>query len=305
MCMKKLFKYLGVGLIVLIAAIFIFANIGKIIMSGKMKGHSLSLEEMIDSINTHLPSKGPDSLNFFVMDRVVLEDNNVVWEATLDTTFFYPIRESFLPESVNGGVLIDGNRMMALDLDTLLSAKVLKKSQRCNLLYYFLFVRSWKPNSFYDEIMRRQCSQTWRYLSPFSDRQNEFTFAYEEQKNMESFCRNQTEKALHDFFAEYLDRQNLLLRIASNNSDVSMSMEDDGLSLILSCVFDKAYSENGNKPISNLRADKDGIHSLLLEDIKTIPLFYDMDEICKRTGKGFLIRYTDFYKSDSIEFRIN
>ena len=289
----------------LVAASVIFANIGKIIMSEKMKGHALTLEEMIDSINTHLPIKGPDSLNFFIMDRAFLEGQNVVWEATLDSTFFYPVRNSFLPESVNGGVLISGNRALAIDLDTLLTAEVLKKSQLCNLLYYYLFVRNRKPNPFYDEIMRRQCSQTWRYHSPFSDRQNEFTFTYQEQKKMESFCSNQTEKALHNFLTEYLDRQNLLLRIASNNSDVSMSMEDDDLSLILSCVLDRAYSENGNKPISNLKADKKEVHSLLLEDIKTIPLFYDMGEICKRTGKGFLIRYTDFYKSDSIEFRIN
>ena len=302
--MKKVFKYIGVGLIVLMAATFIFANIGKIIMAEQMKDRSLTLEQMIDSINTLLPAKGPDSLNFFIMDRVILEGQNVVWEATLDTTFFYPVRNSFLPESVNGGVLVNGDRTMALDLDTLITAEVLKKSQRCNLLYYYLFARSRKPNPFYDKIMSRQCSQIWRVHSPFSARQFEVIFTYQEQKDIESFYRNQTEKALQDFLSEYLNRQNLLLRIASINSDISMLMEDEGSSLVLSCVFDRAYSENGNKPISNLRAEKETVHTMLLGDAKALPIFYDMDDICKRTGKAFLIRYADFYKIDSIDFVI-
>ena len=289
---------------VLVAASLIFANIGKIVMSERVKAHSLTLEEMIDSINTHLPVRGSGSLAFFVMNSVHLEDNNVVWEATLDTTFFHPVRESFLPESVNGGILANGNRSMALDLDTLLTAKNLMQSQRCNLLYYYLFARSKKPNSFYDEIIRRQYSQIWRIHSPFSNRQNEFVFTYQDQKEMESYCRNQKDVALQDFVSEYIKRQNLLLGIGSKNSDISMSMMDEGDNLVLLCAFGKSYSENGNKPISNLRSVKENAHSMLLEDVKTLPIFYDLDEISKRTGKGFLVRYTDFKRTDSIGFSI-
>lgn len=304
MCMKKVFKYIGVGLIVLIAAIFIFANISKIIMSEKMKGHTLTLEQMIDSINTHLPSKGPDSLNFFVMDRVVLEDNNVVWEATLDTTFFYPIRESFLPESLNGGVLTEGNRKMALELDTLLSNSLIQKSHQLNLLYYYLFAKNTRPNPFYDEVIERKYSQTWRIHSPFSDRQYEYTMTFNKMKETEKFCKRQPEAALKLFVSEYLKRQNILLTIASGNADVIMQMADEGSAIVFLCTFDKSYSVGDNKPISNLRNQKEEIEIVLEEDFRTLPIFYDTKNICKRTSKVFLFRFTDWDKNDSIEFKI-
>ena len=302
--MKTAVKYIGVGLIVLIAAIFIFANIGKIIMSEKMKGHSLSLEEMIDSINTHLPSKGPDSLNFFVMDRVVLEDNNVVWEATLDTTFFYPIRESFLPESLNGGVLTEGNRNMALELDTLLSDSLIQKSHQLNLLYYYLFAKNNRPNPFYGEVINRKCSQTWRIHSPFSDRQNEYTMTFKKMKETENFCKRQPEAALKLFASEYLKRQNILLTIASGNADVIMQMADEGSAIVFLCTFDKSYSVGGNKPISNLRNQKKDIQAALEEESRTLPIFYDTKNICKKTSKAFLFRFTNWEENDSVEFKI-
>lgn len=302
--MKKVFKYIGVGLIVLIAVIFIFANISKIIMSEKMKGHTLTLEQMIDSINTHLPSKGPDSLNFFVMDRVVLEDNNVVWEATLDTTFFYPIRESFLPESLNGGVLPEGNRKMALDVDTLLSNSLIQKSHQLNLLNYYLFAKNNRPNLFYDEVINRKYSQTWRVHSPFSDRQYEYTMTFSEMKETENFCKRQPEAALKLFISEYVKRQNILLTIASGNADVIMQMADEGSAIVFLCTFDKSYSVGGNKPVSNLRNQKEEIQAALEEDSRSLPIFYDTKNICEKTTKAFLFRFTDWDKKDSIEFKI-
>lgn len=301
--MKNYIKYIGVGAIVLIAVVIVVGNIGKVIMSEKMKGHFLTLEEMIDSINTHLPAKGPDSLNFFVMNKVVLEGNNVVWDATIDTTLFYPARQGFLPESVNGLVLVKGDRSMPLDLDTLLSSEVMKKHLRCNLLYYYLFARSKKHNPFYDELLKRKSSQTWRYHSPFSIRQCEFTFTFQEQKDMETFCKNHEETALKEFIAEYINRQNLLLSIANNNSDIFMSMSDEGSSFVFKCAFDESYSANGNKPISYLRGNKGYIHNLLVEDTKH-SLFYGIDEICEKTDKDFIIRYVDYSGTDSISFNL-
>ncbi len=273
-------------------------------MSEKMKGHTLTLEQMIDSINTHLPSKGPDSLNFFVMDRVVLEDNNVVWEATLDTTFFYPIRESFLPESLNGGVLTEGNRKMALDVDTLLSNSLIQKSHQLNLLYYYLFAKNTRPNPFYDEVIERKYSQTWRIHSPFSDRQYEYTMTFNKMKETENFCKRQPEAALKLFVSEYLKRQNILLTIASGNADVIMQMADEGSAIVFLCTFDKSYSVGGNKPVSNLRNQKEEIQAALVEDSQTLPIFYDTKSICKKAQKGFLYRFIDWNKTDSLEFTI-
>ena len=123
--MKKILKYIGLGIIVLFAAGLILGNIGNIYMSKKSKVFSQSLENMIAEINKHLPHKGSDGFDFFIMNKVALEGNNIVWESTLDTTFIYPSRESVLPESMNGGILVSGDRSCAIDLDTLLSNEFL------------------------------------------------------------------------------------------------------------------------------------------------------------------------------------
>lgn len=302
--MKKIFKYIGFGIIVLFAAGLILGNIGNIYMSKKNKGFSQSLEGMIAEVNKHLPHKGFDGFDFFIMDKVVLEGNNIVWESTLDTTFFYPTRESILPESMNGGVLVSGDRSSAIDLDTLLSNDFLMKSHQLDLLYYHLFARSSKPNKFYEEIMKRKLSQTWRVHSPFSDRQCEFTMTYDEQKKMEGYCQDNPYNALQEFMSEYLKRQNRLLSVASNNADITMHMEDADSLIIFYCIFDKSYSARGNTPISNLRDNQSEMLNALIDDFQSLPLFFGMKEICNRTNKDILFRYTDWNKTDSIEFKV-
>lgn len=303
--MKRILKYLGIGIVVLFAAVIILGNIGNIIMSKKQKDYAHSLEGMIAEVNKHLPSRGQDGFDYYIMNRVILEGDNIVWEATLDTAFFYPIRESFLPESVNGGILPEGNRSMAIDLDTLLSSNLLKQSHQLDLLYYHLFAKTDKPNPFYEEIMNRRYSQTWRVLSPFSNRQCEYTMTYDEMKETEVFCKNQPKTALNLFITEYIKRQNRLLSFASSNADIYMRMKDYGDTFIFYCIFDKSYSDGGNRPIANLRNQREEIRAALIEDSQTLPIFYDIKSICKKSPKDFLIRYTDFYKTDSIEFRIN
>jgi len=300
--MKKIIKYIGIGILVLFAAGLILGNIGNIYMSKKSKDFSQSLEGMIAEVNQHLPHKGFDGFDFFIMDKVLLEDNNVIWVSTLDTTFFYPTRESILPESMNGGILVSGDRSCVIDLDTLLSNDFLEKSHQLNLLYYHLFARSSKPNKFYEEIMKRKLSQTWRVHSPFSDRQCEITMTYDEQKKMEEYCQNDPDDALQEFTSEYLKRQNRLLNVASNNADITMYMEDADSLIIFYCTFDKTYSAGGNKPITNLRNNQGEMLEALQEDCQTLPIFYGMKEICDRTNKNLLFRYTDWNKIDSIDF---
>ena len=303
--MKKVLKYLGIGVVILFAVTIILGNIGKIIVSKKQKDYAQSLEGMLAEVNKHLPLRAQDGFDYYILNRVLQEGNGIVWEATLDTTFFYPVRESILPESMNGGILPTGDRSMVLDLDTLLTRNLLEQSQHLGSLYYYLFAKTNKTDPFYEEIMKRKFSQTWRIKSPFSDRQYEYTMTYDTMKETEDFCNNKPQEALHFFMSEYLKRQNRLLTFASGNANINMRMSDEGEAIVFSCMLDKSYSSRGNNPISILRTCKDIIAEELNEDMNTLPFFYGYEEICKRTGKGFLIRYTDFFKTDSIEFRIN
>lgn len=302
--MKKVLKYLGIGIVLLFAAGIILGNIGNILVSKKQKDYEHSLEGMLAEVNKHLPSRAPDEFDYYIMNRVVQEGENIVWEATLDATFFYPIRKSFLPESMNGGILPEGNRNMALDLDTLLSSNLLKQSRQLDLLYYHLFAKTGKPNPLYEEIMNRKHSQTWRIKSPFSDRQCEYTMSYNEMKETEDFCKKQPEAALNFFISEYIQRQNRLLTIASSNADINMRMTDEGGAIVFCCTFDDSYSAGGNRPVSNLRNQKEEIQAALDEDYHSLPLFYDTQNICKKAQKRFLFRFTDRNKTDSLEFKI-
>lgn len=153
--MKRIFKNVGIGALLLIGILIAFANFGRIYWEKKQRNYSKTLEGMVAEINRHLPMKDPNGFDFYVMNRVKLEGENVVWESTLDTTFFYPIRESILPESMNGGILAYGSRNDVLDLDTILSKEMLKESHRCDILYYHLFSKGSNPNPFYDEVLKR------------------------------------------------------------------------------------------------------------------------------------------------------
>jgi ribonucleotide reductase alpha subunit len=171
-------------------------------------------------------------------------------------------------------------------------------------LYYYLFAKNTRPNPFYDEVIERKYSQTWRMHSPFSDRQYEYTMTFNKMKETENFCKRQPEAALKLFMSEYVKRQNILLTIASGNADVIMQMADEGSAIVFLCSFDKSYSVGGNKPISNLRNQKEEIQAALEEDSRSLPLFYDTKNICKKTSKAFLFRFTDWDKNDSIDFKI-
>lgn len=302
--MKKVLKYLGIGIVLVFAAVIILGNIGNILVSQKQKDYAHSLEGMIAEINKHLPIRGQDGFDYYIMNKVILECENVVWVGTLDTTFFYPIRKSFLPESMNGGILPEGDRNMAIDLDTLLSNSMLKQSHQLDLLYYHLFAKTGKSNPLYEEIMNRNYSQTWRIKSPFSDRQCEYKMTYNEMKEMEDFCNNQTEAALNLFMSEYVQRQNRLLTIASGNADINMRMTDEGDAIVFCCTFDNSYSTRGNRPVSSLRNQKEEIQAVLDEDSRTLPIFYDTQNICKKAQKDFLFRFVDWNKTDSLEFKI-
>ena len=302
--MKKVLKYLGIGIILLFAVVIILGNIGQIFLSNKKKDYAHSLEGMIAEVNKHLPCRAQDGFEYYIMNRVVLERNAIVWEATLDTTFFYPKRESILPGTINGSILPEGNRNMAIDFDTLLTNVLFKQSHQLDLLYYHLFAKTEKPNPLYDEIMNRKYSQKWRIQSPFSDRQCEYTLSYDEMKETEDLCKAQPEMALRLFMSEYVKRQNRLLMLANDNASIQMQMTDAGSAIIFYCTFDKSYSFGSNNPISNLRNNQEEIKAALYEDTRTLPIFYDTKIICNKVQKDFLFRFADYNKTDSIDFNI-
>ena len=302
--MKKIIKYIGIGFIIVFSSVIILGNIGKMVMGEKNKGTYQSLESMIAEVNRYLPHKGFDSFDFFIMNRVLIEGDTIVWESVLDTTFFYPTHESTLPESLNGGVLASGNRSFDIDLDTILSNEFLRKSHQLDLLYYHLFARPYNPNRLYEIIMDQMFSQTWRVNSPFSDRKCEYTMTYEEMKSMEDYCHNYSDDALRDFMFEYLKRQNRLLKVASSKADIKMQMVDDGSTLLVYCTFDKSYSEGGNKPIANIKPNQQEMLDALQDDAHSLPFFFGMKEICERANRRLLFRYTDWDKTDSIDFII-
>ena len=125
-----------------------------------------------------------------------------------------------------------------------------------------------------------------------------------EMKETEDFCKKQPEAALNFFISEYIQRQNRLLTIASSNADINMRMTEEVGAIVFCCTFDDSYSAGGNRPVSNLRNQKEEIQAALDEDSRSLPLFYDTQNICKKAQKRFLFRFTDRNKTDSLEFKI-
>lgn len=302
---RKFLKYLGIGILLLFAVLIAVANIGRIFWEKNQKEYDQTLEGMVAEINQHLPMKDPNGFDFYTLSHVALDSEKVVFDATLDSTFFYPIRESLLPESMNGGILPSGSRNDVLDLDTVLSEKLLKDSHRLSLLYQQLFTNKNGPNKFYEEIKKRGYSIIWRTHSPFSDRKLEFSFSSKELDDIEVFCKNNPDSAITEFLKEYIERQNRVLSLASLNADARMSMIDNGKSLLFLYVFDGTYSANGNHPISNLRIYKNELYEALKDDSENLPFFYSIKEICNKTNRNYIFRFFDYYKTDSLDIVIH
>lgn len=302
--MKKVVKYIGVAILGLFAIAIILGNIANIIMSKRSVPQGRTLEDMVAEVNQHLPMKRNDGFDFYSLDSVILGKNQIIWCTSIDTTFFYPNRKSMLPEALNGGIVVAGDRTQPLDLDTLLSSKYLKEDQELNSLYYQLFARKNKNDAFHDELMKRQYAQTWRFYSPFSDRIFEFTITYDEQLKLIDLCNNKPEGALQLFIKDCVRRQNRLLKLASRGTGTNMSMKDTGESLVLFIVFDKTYSAKGNNPINNIRSNRQEIQEGLQEDFHRLPMFFGMKEICEKTKRHFVIRYMDFSRTDSVNFNL-
>lgn len=301
---RNVLKYLGIGILLLFAVLIAVANIGRIFWEKNQKEYDQTLEGMVAEINQHLPMKDPNGFDFYTLSHVALDSEKVVFDATLDTTFFYPIRESLLPESMNGGILPSGSRNDVLDLDTVLSEKLLKDSHRLSLLYQQLFTNKNGTNKFYEELKKRGYSLTWRTHSPFSDRQLEFSFTSKELDDLEIYCKNHPDSALKEFLNEYLKRQNRVLSLASRNADARMSMIDNGEDIVFIYVFDKTYSAGGNQPISNLRNFENEIYEALKDDSEHLPFFYSAKEICNKTNRSYVFRFFDFFKTDSLDIII-
>lgn len=302
--MKKVVKYIGVAILGLFAIAIILGNIANIIMSKRSVPQGRTLEDMVAEVNQHLPMKRNDGFDFYSLDSVILGKNQIIWCTSIDTTFFYPNRKSMLPEALNGGIVVAGDRTQPLDLDTLLSSKYLKEDQELNSLYYQLFARKNKNDAFHDELMKRQYAQTWRFYSPFSDRVCEFTITYDEQRKLIDLCNNKPNEALQLFIKDCVRRQNRLLKLASRGTGTNMSMKDTGESLVLFIVFDKTYSAKGNNPINNIRSNRQEIQESLQEDFHRLPMFFGMKEICEKTKRHFVIRYMDFSRTDSVNFNL-
>ena len=99
-----------------------------------------------------------------------------------------------------------------------------------------------------------------------------------------------------------IDYQQMFNAHLKNNADITMHMEDSDSLIIFYCILDKSYSAGGNKPIANLRNNQGEMLEDLQEDCETLPIFYGMKEICNRTNKDLLFRYTNWNKTDSVDF---
>ena len=306
--MKKIIKYVGIVLAVIVGLAFVLSNIINVYLTNKKNNQPYSLEEIIAGINTNLPQKGFESYDFFTLERCKLEGNNLVWEGTLDAAYINSIRESALPESVNGFVVVDGSsRNDVLDIDSTLTIEFFQQSIRFNLLYQNLIVMAednGRSNQFEKEMAKRHCSQIWRAYSPFSNTHVDFTLTYQLQKDIEEYCKHEKELALSEFIIEYIKRQNLLLGEASKHEDIKMDMVLDDTCFVLRCVFEETFSEHGNHPIENIRMVKEQVENDLQADALSLPLFFDFKRICEATGKGYTVRYVDCNDNDSIDFRI-
>lgn len=300
--MKNIFKYIGVGLLIVMGLLIAIGNFREIFLEKEYKNHSKTLEEMVAELNSHLPLRDTLGFDFFELDSVLLKDRSVVWVAKLDTTSLYPKKESeIFPESMNGLILPYGDRSGIHDVDTILSKEMMKICHRCNLLHYFLIAKKKRSDLFFEEIMKRKYSQIWCCKSPFSDRQIEDIMTYEEQKQIDDYCSKYPERALKDFVKGYANRQNMLLTLASNNSDVSISLTVDDNAFIYHYTLTQPYSANGNKPISNLREERSDLYKALEEDVNSLPIFFSAKDICKKTNKGLMFRFTDWNKTDSLD----
>lgn len=301
--MRKNIKYVGIALAAVVGLSFVLVNFINIYLSNKKK-----LETMIDGINMYLPQKGFEGYDYFTLERCRLEGNNVIWEFTLDPAYINSTRECALPESVNGFVIVDGSsRDDALDLDSAYTNMLFQQSIRFNLLYQYLIVKDSSnlvSNQFQQELEKRQCSQTWRAFSPISEKHIDFTITYQQQKDIEEYCKLERESALAELITEYIKRQNLILVEATKYDDVKMGMALEGSCIVLRCVFDESYSTNGNNPIENIRMDKEEVENELRADASSLPLFFDYKRICGTMENSYIVRYVDWNSHDSIDFRI-
>ena len=155
--MKKIIKYVGIVLAVIVGLAFVLSNIINVYMTNKY-----SLEEIIAGINTNLPQTGFENYDYFTLERCKLEGNNVVWICTVDAAYINSIRESALPESVNGFAVVDGSsRNDVLDIDSIITIEFFQQSIRFNLLYQNLIVMAedkGRSNQFEKEMAKRLTS---------------------------------------------------------------------------------------------------------------------------------------------------
>ena len=287
--------------------LYVFIGVAIIIAIGLIVRNtsSTSLNMMIVELNKSLPQKGYEGYDYFTLEKCKLVGNNVVWECTLDETFFYPDRESAMPSAINNGVLSQGSsRDDYLDIDHDFSNNVLKKFHKCTLLYNNLIAIENNDDPFYREMKKQGCSQIFRTHSPYSNRTIEVKITAEEQKNIEVYCKQRPKEALEEFVSLYIQRQNLMLSNASDEEGIVMNMVDDGSDLVFRFVFDTIYSAEDNEPIENLRGNIDEIEDAVKKDVESLSVFFNVKRICEKTGRGYVVRYVDGYITDSLDLKI-
>lgn len=264
---------------------------------------TISLEMMIAAINRQLPYKGFEGYDYFTLEKVKMEGNAVVWEASLDPSFFHANSGNALPDAIiNGGVLSQGSSIDdLLDIDEDFTNAFHKKFQRCTLLYNNLIANDFNQSAFYEEMKKRKCSQIYRTHSPFSNRKIEIKLTYEEQISIESYCRQRPKEALAEFVSLYIQRQNYMLSNANDEDGITMNMIDEGTDLVFRCVL---HSEDGINPIEYLRENVAIIERDIRHDIETEAAFFNTKRICTKTNKGYIVRYIDWYNTDSLDIRI-
>jgi len=269
--------------------------------SNRNREEGITLEEIIAVTNKQLHNFS--DANFPSSNSIFIEGDNVVWQFVIDSTLFYPnYKSKIFPESLIGDAsFVVNSQDNSIDLDTVLTNEMMRRQHREMLLYYTLFARQTPPSTMYKKIIERHYGQVWRYLSPFSDKYYEYTFSYEELKRVDAYCRNNYHKALQEFIKEYIKAKNFALSIANLKSDVTMDMAWDDDYLFFNYTFGRSSRINGVPPIQYFKNNNDYLERCLNDDLKNIPFFYCIDEICIKTKRQLMFRFTDYQNSDYID----
>jgi len=290
--MKTVFKYIVAILVGVLLLIITFANFWQanntynVVDSRTQDKYKRSvvtsnfIEKTVEEMNRYCPIE----YEYGSMDSVFIEDKKVVYKMSISN------------KSVQFNSFNEQAQIVPLSKD------FLRKTNREQLLHYYLIVRKDKENPFNEELINRGYSQEWRmYMNKKSSKYTAYTMTPQEMKEIRDFCEKYPKRAKQQFFKEYIDRQNELLKNI-NYENATVSLFTDNTSLYYIYTLSKDITINNKYCIKNLKTNEEEVWTSIVSDLRTVPLFHSVQEICLLMNKKLIFRYKDFFEKDSIDF---